>query len=143
MGKFLAAFAIYTIALSITLVYALVLTVFADPGWAMVFGNYFGLLCIGGSIIAIGTFISALTESQIVAAIGTYGCVLFVLLIDSFASLIPIAFLSSFVASFSFFARYEEFTYGLFNVESIIFFISVFVVFIFLTIRVLEKKRWN
>lgn len=142
-GKFLAAFTVFAVALSMTLVYALVLAAYTDPGWEMVFGNFFGLLAVGGSIIAIGLFISSLTESQVVAAIGTYAAVIVVLFIDIIAVLIPIDFLSTFFASLSFFERYEEFTLGIFNLEHIIFFMSVYGVFIFLTVRNLDKKRWN
>ncbi|MBQ5321078.1 MAG: ABC transporter permease subunit [Oscillospiraceae bacterium] len=142
-GKFLAAFLMYMIGLSITLIYALVLAVYTSPGWAMVFGNYIGLAFVGGAIIAIGLFISSLTESQVVAAIGTYAAVILVLMIDLFAAYIPIDFLSTALMSLSFFNRYSEFTLGLFNLEHMIFFFSVYAVFIFLTVRILDKKRWN
>ena len=109
----------------------------------MVFGNYIGLAFVGGAIIAIGLFISSLTESQVVAAIGTYAAVILVLMIDLFAAYIPIDFLSTALMSLSFFNRYSEFTLGLFNLEHMIFFFSVYAVFIFLTVRILDKKRWN
>lgn len=142
-AKFIAAFIMYLLALSITLVYALVLTAYTSPGWAMVMGNYVGLLLVGGAIISIGLFISTLTESQIVAAIGTYGVVIIVLLIDAVGSLFTSALAKRMVYSISFYSRYIEFTQGLFNLEHVIFFISFFAVFIFLTIRLLEKRRWN
>lgn len=142
-GKFAAAFIMYVLGLSVTLLYALVLTAYTSPGWAMVLGNYFGLLLVGGAIIAIGIFISSLTESQVVAAIGTYGAVLVVLLIDAVASLFTSEAAKNVIYSISFYSRYLEFTQGLFNLEHVIFFISVYAVFIFLTVRLLEKKRWN
>ncbi len=142
-GKFFAAFIMYVLGLSVTLLYALVLTVYTSPGWSMVFGNYFGLLLVGGAIIAIGVFVSSLTESQVVAAIGTYGAVLVVLLIDALASLFTSEAAKKVIYSVSFYSRYMEFTQGLFNLEHVIFFISVYAVFIFLTVRMLEKKRWN
>jgi ABC-2 type transport system permease protein len=142
-AKFIAAFLMYILALSITLVYALVLTAYTTPGWAMVIGNYVGLLLVGGAIISIGLFISTLTESQIVAAIGTYGVVIVVLLIDALGSIFTSALAQKIVYSISFYNRYIEFTQGLFNLEHVIFFISFFAVFIFLTVRLLEKRRWN
>lgn len=142
-GKFFAAFIMYVLGLSMTIIYAVVLTAYTSPGWASVLGNYVGLLLVGGAIIAIGLFISTLTESQIVAAIGTYGVVIVVLLIDAVASIVSSSFLQKIIYSISFYARYTEFTQGLFNLEHIIFFISVYAVFIFLTVRVLEKRRWN
>ncbi len=142
-AKFLAAFIMYLLALSVTLVYGLVLTAYTSPGWAMVIGNFTGLLLVGGAIISIGLFISTLTESQIVAAIGTYGVVIVVLLIDAVASIVSSALVQKVIYSISFYTRYIEFTQGLFNLEHVIFFISFFAVFIFLTVRLLEKRRWN
>ena len=142
-AKFIAAFAMYLLALSVTLVYGLVLTAYTSPGWAMILGNFLGLLMVGGAIISIGLFISTLTESQIVAAIGTYGVVSVVLLIDAVGSIITSAFVKRIIYSISFYNRYIEFTQGLFNLEHVIFFISFFAVFIFLTVRLLEKRRWN
>jgi ABC-2 type transport system permease protein len=143
LGKFLAAFLMFLLGLSITLLYAVILSVYADPGWASVFGNFLGLSFVGGAIIAIGLFISSLTESQVVSAIGTYAAVILVLMIDLFSGFIPIDFLSTALGSLSFFQRYSEFTLGLFNLEHILFFFSVYAVFIFLTVRILDKKRWN
>lgn len=143
MGKFLAAFLMYVMALSVTLIYALILAAFTSPGWAMVFGNYLGLLLVGGAVIAIGVFISSLTESQVVAAIGTYGIVVVLLIVDTIASVITKSWLKTVLYAVSFYTRYNEFTLGIFNLEHIIFFISVYAVFVFLTVRVLEKRRWN
>ena len=72
MGKFLATFLLFIIGLSITLVYAVVIAFGkAIPDWTMIISNYIGLALVGGLIVAIGVFVSALTESQVIAAVGT------------------------------------------------------------------------
>ncbi|MBQ7083608.1 MAG: ABC transporter permease, partial [Oscillospiraceae bacterium] len=86
MGKFLAAFLVYVIAVSITLVYALVLSVFVSFNWAVIVSSYVGILLLGAALIAVGMFISSLTESQLVAAIVTVVVDLGLLLVDSLAS---------------------------------------------------------
>lgn len=77
LGKFLAALAIYGIALAVTVVYAVILTFFATPEWAVIVGNIFGSLIMGAAMIAICLLISACTESQIIAAIGGLAAMLF------------------------------------------------------------------
>lgn len=54
MGKFLAAFLVYVIAVSITLVYALVLSVFVSFNWAVIVSSYVGILLLGAALIAVG-----------------------------------------------------------------------------------------
>ena len=70
---------------------------------------------------------------------------MFIMLIDNFASLIPerLSFLSTFLTSISFMTRYSDFVSGILNFANVLFFLSVAVIFNFLTVRVLEKKRWS
>ncbi|WMJ22133.1 ABC transporter permease subunit [Paludicola sp. MB14-C6] len=143
IGKYLAAFVMYLIGLCSTIVYVIVLATFAKPNWNIFLGNFLGLALVGGAILAIGLFISSLTESQMIAAIGSYGIVLFILSFDTIAQKIPVTAISTFLSKLSMNARYTDFVNGILNVSHIIFFISFIVVFNFLTVRVLEKKRWS
>ena len=84
MGKFLATVLLYVIGLSITLVYAVVIAFGgAVPDWTMLFGNFIGLALVGGMIIAVGVFVSALTESQVIAAVSGFAVSLFLVLVDA------------------------------------------------------------
>ncbi|MBR6607640.1 MAG: ABC transporter permease [Oscillospiraceae bacterium] len=143
MGKFLAAFLVYVIAVSITLVYALVLSVFVSFNWAVIISSYVGILLLGAALIAVGMFISSLTESQLVAAIVTVVVDLGLLLVDSLASVMPNTTLQNAVLSLSMSDRYGNFTMGILDFADTFFFLSVIALFIFLTGRVLEKRRWG
>jgi ABC-2 type transport system permease protein len=141
-GKFIAAALINTAGVSITLVYALVLSAFARGAfpWAIIWGNYIALLLLGFAFIAIGQFISALTENQAIAAIGAFIVMLFLFLLDTFASLLPS--LAPLINGVSFMKRYMPITSGILDIADLCYFISVCAVFLFLTTRVLEKRRW-
>lgn len=143
MGKFLAAFLVYVIAVSITLVYALVLSVFVSFNWAVIVSSYVGILLLGAALIAVGMFISSLTESQLVAAIVTVVVDLGLLLVDSLASVMPNTTLQNAVLSLSMSDRYGNFTMGILDFADTFFFLSIIALFIFLTGRVLEKRRWG
>ena len=143
MGKFLAAFLVYVIAVSITLVYALVLSVFVSFNWAVIVSSYVGILLLGAALIAVGMFISSLTESQLVAAIVTVVVDLGLLLVDSLASVMPNTTLQNAVLSLSMSDRYGNFTMGILDFADTFFFLSVIALFVFLTGRVLEKRRWG
>lgn len=143
MGKFLAAFTVFIIAMSINIVYGLVLTAFGNPDWLSIVANFIGQALLGAAFIAIGIFISSLTESQVIAAVCTFGISLLIILTDSLAQLIGNEWLIKIIDWISFNTRYNSFAYGVINIADIIFFISVCAIFIFLTIRVLDRRRWN
>ena len=84
----------------------------------------------------------SLTENQMIAAVGGIGLNILLLLFDTLSSVIPIDFVSDILKSLAFYSKYYEFTIGLFSVSSVLFFISAIVVFLFLTVRVQEKRRW-
>ena len=68
-GKYFAALALYTIGISIFFVYALILSYFGAVAWGMVLSNFLALFLVGAAFVSVGTFISALTENQVVAAV--------------------------------------------------------------------------
>ncbi len=143
MGKFLSAFAIFLISTSVLLVYAIVLSCFSTIAWSMVWGNIVGIILLGAVFIAAGLFISTLTENQMIAAVGSMAVNVALLLLDSLASVIPIQFISDILSSISVFSRFSEITTGIFSLSNVLFFVSVVVIFLFLTVRVLEKRRWS
>ncbi len=142
MGKFLAAYAIFAIGVAVMPVYGFVMSTFATVSWLPVWGNTVGLLLLGGIFVSIGLFISSLTENQMIAAIGGFFINLMILLMNTLKSALPNGFLQDVLSSISVYSRYSEITSGIFSLSSLIFFVSVIFIFLFLTVRVLEKRRW-
>ena len=145
VGKFLAAFAIYGIALAVTVVYSIVLSFFATPEWAVIVGNIFGSLIMGAAMIAICLLISACTESQIIAAIGGLAAMLLLWMVENVAYLLPdsFAWLGNILSQLSFSSRYNNFCSGILNIGGVLFYNSAVVVFLFFNVRVIEKRRWS
>lgn len=142
MGKFLAAYAIFAIGVAVMPVYGFVMSTFATVSWLPIWGNTVGLLLLGGIFVSIGLFISSLTENQMIAAIGGFFINLMILLMNTLKSALPNGFLQDVLSSISVYLRYSEITNGIFSLSSLIFFVSVIFIFLFLTVRVLEKRRW-
>jgi len=143
MGKFLGALTLYACCLSIFLFYTLIICFFTTPDWAIILCTFFGILLLGAALIAIDIFISALTESQVIAAIVSMAVGFFIYMLDSIASLSNSDFVLTITNAISFNKNFSNFTYGILSLSNIVFFISVAAIFIFLTIRVFEKKRWG
>lgn len=142
-GKFFATFFVYAIGVSITVLFTLILAAFGEVDWMVMIGNYLGLLLLGAAMIAIGEMISSLTESQIIAVILSLIVTVILLLLDSVVSMFSIPLLNNIIAAISITQRYNEFVSGLLNISNVIFFVSIVVVVNFITVRILEKRRWS
>lgn len=143
LGKFLGAFILYALCASIVFLYSTVIAVYALPVWGITMGGYIGVLCLGAMLIAIGLFVSALTENQFIAAVVSYGGILMLVLLDSSMSGSTDPFMSSVYNYFSISLHFASFTDGLFSPFDVVYYLSFAFLFIFLTIRMIDKKRWS
>lgn len=143
LGKFLGAFCLYAICCCIFLVYAVVISFFASPEWSVILCTFIGILLLGGSLIAINVFISVMTESMVVAAVIGMGVGLVISMTNYLISLIQVDWIKNILNKINFLSYYENFTYGLLSIVDVVFFLSVTALFLFFTVRVLEKRRWS
>jgi len=196
VGKYLAALAIFTISLLITVIYPIILSTFGTIYASEILSGYIGIYLLGATLIAIGLFVSSLTESQVASAVICFGVLLFIFLIDNIEQALPstrnasIVFVLIMVAIFSLFVyfstkniyaatvstliglsvtltsylvkkeafdgllqkvfgwfslikRYTLFSQGVLSLNSVVYYLSFIAAFIFLTIRVVDKRRWS
>ena len=108
-----------------------------------VVGSVVGILLIGGVFIAIGLFISALTENQIVAAVLSIGVFVLIMASGALAQSVSNEYVRVVLKWLSVNSRYAAFTNGVFDLTAIIYYISLIIVFIFLIVRIYEKRRWE
>ena len=142
MTKFFSALAIFGAMLAGSLASFLILRIGTAYEILPVIAGYLGLLMIGSAFIMLGIFISSLTESQIVAAVISFGVLLFVLVIP-WASGSVGPFWGAVLKSFSVVEHFDSFAKGVLDTADITYFISFFALFLFLTLRVLESKQWR
>lgn len=142
-GKFLAAFAVYGVAMIFTLIYPIVISATSTLNFATTIGNYIAIICCAAAFISIGLFISSLTENQLISCVVTLGVFLALYLLDSLYSIINVAWAQYLIYWFSMFRRFDSFSQGIFSFADLIYYITICAVFVFLTIRILEKKRWS
>ena len=151
LGKYLSALTMLAIYVGATLVFYIPLYRFAvvdtingyGPNIALMIGNTLALLLVGACFIAIGVFISSLTENQFASIVLTIVVLLGFLLISSFNSLIKNEAIRAIFDWFSIYERYAYFTYGIFDVSALIYYLSLSGIFVFLTTRVFEARRYN
>ena len=118
-------------------------TTHVGPATAEIVGRTIGLILIGAAFIAIGLFISALTENQLSAAVVTIAvllCTVVLSMANQYINVYAIRFVLDWICILG---RYANFSYGMFDWSALLYYISITSVFLFLTIRVYDRRRWN
>jgi ABC-2 type transport system permease protein len=120
------------------------------PVTGQITGSLIGLVLIGAAFIAIGVFVSALTENQLSAAVITIASILTMIgtglltqITDSDGKYLINSYAVRFVLNwFSILSRFSSFSYGYFDIAALIYYLSITAVFLFLTVRVYDRRRW-
>ena len=142
-GKYFAALTLYTLGILMPFIYGLILSKFGAVEWGTVFANFLAQFLLGAAFIAIGGLVSALTENQIASAVLAFVVLMVFYMIDLVANSMSEGKIRNVLEQLGFFRRYFAITCGLFNVPTIIFYLSFAVIFNYLTIRVFERRRWS
>lgn len=89
LGKYLAALTVFLITLLITCLYPIIMSFFGDIAVWEIIGGYIGFFLLGATFIAVGLFISSLTDNQVIAAVVTFSVLLLLWVIDAVQSVLP------------------------------------------------------
>ncbi len=142
VGKFVAALALFTLMLSCTLVYPLVLVwLGGTPDWGPVISGYIGLLLLAGAMLAIGTLASAVSENQIVTAFIAFAILLLLWLIGAASQVVPSA--TAVFEALSLNGRYQDFVRGAINLEDVVYYLSLMIGSLFIATRLLETRHYR
>lgn len=143
LGKFLGSFTLFALMLVPTLSYMLFMYVHSDPlpPWQVMAAGYAGILLLGAALTALGTFISSLTENQIIAAVLTFAAFLILWVLDIGHN--ATSGIASVLTYLSVIRHYDGFTRGMINTSSLVYYGSFIFLFVFLTIRAVDSMRWR
>jgi ABC-2 type transport system permease protein len=144
VGKFLGSLGFLTVLVGPTLIYVAMLCLYGKVDFGPIFSGYLGILLVGALFISITLFCSSLTKSSVVAAASS-AAILFAITIVPYIAASQ-ATLPTFwrkVVDQAVFKRYAEFSQGVIVTGNIVFFIAVTAVFLFMTTKVLESRRWK
>jgi ABC-2 type transport system permease protein len=144
LGKFFASLTLFAVMLVPTASYILFMWFKSEPmpPLRIVAGGYLGLLLFGGALLALGQFLSSLTENPIIAAILTFAAFLLLWALDfgsSGASSTP----EQIVHYISVINHYQGFTQGVIDTSALVYYVSFIAFFIFLTVRSVDSMRWR
>jgi ABC-2 type transport system permease protein len=143
LGKFFAALAVFAIGFAPTLIFEIIFAAFVSVNIFSYLYSLLGIMLLGGTLIAIGIFISSLTESTVVSAIITFLINIVLILITLFTSIIQNETIVKIISAISFTNVFQSFSDTIFSIADIIYFLSFIAAFLFLSVRSLEKRRWS
>ena len=144
-AKFLAAFTMFggTFIFGSLFNFSALYKYCEEPNGAVIISDSLGILLIGAAFIAIGIFVSSLTENQLVAAVGTMGILIFLLLVGLLTNYIDSYIVRTVINWISIYSRFGNFGYGILDPATMVYYFSICFVFMFLTVRIYEKRRWS
>lgn len=195
-GKYLAVLVMFLMAMALVMLYPLILMQFGAVQLGTAYSSLFGFTMLGAAFLAIGLFISSLTENQVIALVITAVVILFSNLMSGVAAMIPTDHTTAFLifsvllivvclvaylgmqnmmlafsigifgeialtviylvhpaaydglvakalGCMSIGSRYSNFVLGIMDLNSIIYYLSIIFLFLFFTIQVIKKRRWN
>lgn len=143
LGKFLAAFLFLAITILLSFPLPMIVAALGNPDAGPIVGGYIGALLMGAAFLAIGIFVSSLTENQIVALVVSFLAAILLLLVDSTIVLSKVP--SVLVPAVDFLgvrSHFESIERGVLDSRDVLYFASVTAFFLYLNVRTIESRKW-
>lgn len=142
LGKYLAMVTIFLIPMAILCLYPLILLQFGSVSLPMAYTAILGYTLFGAACLAIGLFLSAVTESQVIAAVLTFGVLFFLNMASGIANVIGAGgLLASILNALCIYQPFINFVQGMFDLTGILYYVTVIVLALFLTVQLMQKKH--
>jgi ABC-2 type transport system permease protein len=143
LGKFLGVMAFYLMLLGGTLILLVLMMAYGEPDFGVAAMGYLGMVLLGAAFVAVGVFASTLTQHQLLAAVvgililGIFGVVMPFLIPGA---PVPLNYLAEKLSVMTYF---KDFSKGIFDSRGLAFFLSAAGLFLFLSVKTLESRRWR
>ena len=143
IGKYLAALLFYLFLWAPTLIYVVLIARDSSVDWGPIASGYLGVVMIGAVFMAAGVFGSSFSKSQIVAAIVTFAILMFFFAIAFMESLVSSETWQSVLTYMNLLQHMDDFGKGIVDTRRLIYYVTTVALFLFLSARALEVKKWR
>ncbi len=143
VGKYLAALTVFLGGTAVTLIYPAIVAACGTPAVGEIVCGYIGYILVCAAMIAVGALMSALTDNQIVAAVSTLAVIIASEFIGNLAAALPFEWAASALMWLSPVDRFYTFANGIFSVPSLVYYVSITALFLFLTCQCFERRRFR
>jgi ABC-2 type transport system permease protein len=142
LGKFIPSYILVAVMILLTLIHYFTLALLGEPDFGASFGGYVGMLFMAGVYLSIGLFTSSLTKNQIVAFITAFVIIFVLFLLDKIVIFMP-SFMATFLEFLSTDYHYDNIARGVIDSRDVIYYLSLTFLFLFLTVKSLETRKWK
>ena len=143
LGKWLASMAFFIAMLALTIPYPLFLLKFGSPDPGPIIGGYIGIILLEGVFLAIGLLMSSVTQNQIVALALSFGVLLVLWLLQSAGQSFGSGGGSAVAQYIALAPHFDGFTSGNIQLKDLVYYVSLILIALFLTVRSIETRRWR
>lgn len=145
VGKYLAMVAVFAIDMLVVAVTPLILSIFGTIPLAESYVAVIGFFLYGAACIAIGMFISSITESQVIAAVLSFAALFLGYMMSNITGLISSSgnLLTKILGCYDIYTPLETFMNGCFDLTGFVYFLTIICLFLFLTGQSIQKRRWS
>ncbi len=141
-GKYIASLLTLVVTMALTGYYVFLLYAFGDPDSGPVLSAYLGLFLFSAASLAVGLMASSLSSNQIVAAVIGMSVLLTLSFINRVADIVS-GTAAEVLNGLSMNEHFQDFERGIVDTGNIVYYVSLTAVFLFLTVRSLETRRWR
>jgi len=142
-AKFLGCWVFYLVMVAPTVIYVAVLRAFGNPDLGPILSGYVGLALLGALYVAVGLLASSLTSNQVIAAVTAFVILMLAALLASWVAAVVPSPWRGVIQQASVRSHYTDFTQGVVDLVHVIYFVVVTLLALFITVKVLESRRWR
>jgi gliding motility-associated transport system permease protein len=143
LGKYFASLSVVLILFMLASVSPFLVWHFGEPEPGVIMAGYIGLILLASTYLAIGLFVSACTENQIIAAIIPFGLMFALWLLGDYMIQGWEQFWRNFMYEFSTTEHFKPFLQGAFSLKDVVYYFCIIFISLFLTLQVLESRKWR
>ncbi len=143
LGKYFAALTVFAGTLAVTGIYVAILATYGFPNMAGIVGSYIGFFLLGAALIAVCSFTAVFSESQVTAAVSSFGALFILVMAGAFGRSLKLPVVSELLTALSVTRQYDQLTRGIFTAGPVCYYISFAAVFLYLTVKALELRSCN
>jgi ABC-2 type transport system permease protein len=142
LAKYLACMAVFGVMIGGTVLYPVLIYRIQPFDVSQLLAVYVGLLLLISALVAVGVFISSLTETQLIAAMFSYGALLLLWNLSWNEAAVPNDLLGL-VSQLCAYDHFEPFARGVIDLKDVAYFLSITLFMSFLTMRSMESRQWR
>ena len=145
MGKFFALSTIFAIPVLIVSLYPVIMRLFGTVDLGKSYLAILGFFLYGLACIAICVFVSSLTESQVIAAVLSFGVLFLGYIMSALCSMISSTgnLLTKILGAFDMVGRFDDLLNGSFHLTSVVYYLSVIILSLIFTVQSIQKRRYH